>query len=279
MKNFFTKNGIILLTTVTVIAVVLCIFSAASSGTGFVHNAFGVIASPFRAAGGAITGWVNNIGDYFDSLEELQQDNQELRKQVAELERQLRQAKEDSEENARLRALLNLRQQRQDFVFESAAIVGQSSSNWSSALTLNKGTNSDIAVGDCVVNEEGFLVGVVTDAGLNWSTVTTLVDTGSQLGAIVFRTGEVTVAQGDLALMHQGLLKLSFLEGESSLMNGDLIVTSGLGGFYPSDLVIGSVKEIRTDDTGLTRYAILTPQVDLDQLRQVFVITDFQIVD
>lgn len=279
MKNFFTKNGIILLTTVTVIAVVLCIFSAASSGTGFVHNAFGVIASPFRAAGGTITGWVNNIGDYFDSLEELQQDNQELRKQVAELERQLRQAKEDSEENARLRALLNLRQQRQDFVFESAAIVGQSSSNWSSALTLNKGTNSDIAVGDCVVNEEGFLVGVVTDAGLNWSTVTTLVDTGSQLGAIVFRTGEVTVAQGDLALMHQGLLKLSFLEGESSLMNGDLIVTSGLGGFYPSDLVIGAVKEIRTDDTGLTRYAILTPQVDLDQLRQVFVITDFQIVD
>ena len=279
MKNFFTKNGIILLTTVTVIAVVLCIFSAASSGTGFVHNAFGVIASPFRAAGGAITGWVNNIGDYFDSLEELQQDNQELRKQVAELERQLRQAKEDSEENARLRALLNLRQQRQDFVFESAAIVGQSSSNWTSALTLNKGTNSDIAVGDCVVNEEGFLVGVVTDAGLNWSTVTTLVDTGSQLGAIVFRTGEVTVAQGDLALMHQGLLKLSFLEGESSLMNGDLIVTSGLGGFYPSDLVIGAVKEIRTDDTGLTRYAILTPQVDLDQLRQVFVITDFQIVD
>lgn len=279
MKNFFTKNGIILLTTVTVIAVVLCIFSAASSGTGFVHNAFGVIASPFRAAGGAITGWVNNIGDYFDSLEELQQDNQELRKQVAELERQLRQAKEDSEENARLRALLNLRQQRQDFVFESAAIVGQSSSNWSSALTLNKGTNSDIAVGDCVVNEEGFLVGVVTDAGLNWSTVTTLVDTGSQLGAIVFRTGEVTVAQGDLALMHQGLLKLSFLEGESSLMNGDLIVTSGLGGFYPSDLVIGAVKEIRTDDTGLTRYAILTPQVDLDQLRQVFVITDFQVVD
>ena len=279
MKNFFTKNGIILLTPVTVIAVVLCIFSAASSGTGFVHNAFGVIASPFRAAGGAITGWVNNIGDYFDSLEELQQDNQELRKQVAELERQLRQAKEDSEENARLRALLNLRQQRQDFVFESAAIVGQSSSNWSSALTLNKGTNSDIAVGDCVVNEEGFLVGVVTDAGLNWSTVTTLVDTGSQLGAIVFRTGEVTVAQGDLALMHQGLLKLSFLEGESSLMNGDLIVTSGLGGFYPSDLVIGAVKEIRTDDTGLTRYAILTPQVDLDQLRQVFVITDFQIVD
>ena len=279
MKNIFTKNGIILLTAVTVIAVVLCLFSAASSGTGFVHNALGVIASPFRSAAGAVTGWVSDIGDHFDSLEQLQQDNEDLRKQVAELERQLRQAKSDSEENARLRALLNLRQQRQDFVFESAAIVGQSSSNWSSAMTLNKGTGSGVAVGDCVVNEEGFLVGIVTDAGLNWSTVTTLLDTTSQLGALVFRTGEITIAQGDLALMHQGLLKLSFLEDESSLMNGDLIVTSGLGGFYPSDLVIGSVKEIRTDDSGLVRYAILTPQVDLSQLRQVFVITDFQIVD
>jgi rod shape-determining protein MreC len=62
-------------------------------------------------------------------------------------------------------------------------------------------------------------------------------------------------------------------------MNGDLIVTSGLGGYYPSGLVIGSVQEIRTDDTGLTKYAILAPQVDLDQLKQVFVITDFQIVE
>ena len=279
MRNFFTKNGMILLTTLTALAVVLCIVSAASSGTGFVHNALGVIASPFRAAGGAIGGWIHDVGDYFDSLEELQQTNDELRRQVAELERQLRQAKEDSEENARLRALLNLHQQRQDFVFEPADIVGRGSSNWSSTLTLNKGTLNNIAVGDCVVNEEGFLVGVVTESGLNWSTVTTLVDTSSELGARVFRTGEVTVAQGDLSLMNQNLLRLSYLEDASSLMNGDLIVTSGLGGFYPSDLVIGSVKEIRTDDTGLNRYAILAPQVDLSQLRQIFVITDFQVVD
>ena len=279
MRNFFTKNGIILLTTVTVIAVVLCILSAASSGTGFVHNALGVIASPFRAAGGAISGWVSDIGDHFDSLEELRQENEALRKENAELQRQLRQAEEDSKENERLRTAMGLRQQRQDFVFESANVVGESSSNWSSTLTLSKGTNFDIAVGDCVVNEEGFLVGVVTDAGLNWSTVTTILDTGSQLGAIVFRTGEITVAQGDLALMNQGLLRLSYLEDESGLMNGDLIVTSGLGGYYPSDLVIGSVQEIRTDDTGLTKYAILAPQVDLDTLQQVFVITDFQIVD
>ena len=279
MKNFFTKNGMILLTSLTVIALVLCIVSAASSGTGFVHNALGVIASPFRSIGGAIGTWVDDIGQHFDSLEELRLENETLRKQNAELQEQLRKAKEDSEENERLRTAMGLRLQRRDFVSESAKIVGESSSNWSSTLTLSKGTNFDISVGDCVVNEEGFLVGVVTEAGLNWSTVTTLVDTSSQLGALVFRTGEITVAQGDLALMNRDLLRLSYLESESSLMNGDLIVTSGLGGYYPSGLVIGSVQEIRTDDTGLTKYAILAPQVDLDELQQVFVITDFQIVE
>lgn len=279
MKNFFTKNGIILLTVITVLAVALCIFSAASSGTGFVHNALGVIASPFRAAGGAVSGWVGSISDHFESVETLQQENDELRKQVAELEQQLRQTQEDSEENRRLRTLLNLRQQRQDFVFESAKIVAESSSNWASTLTLNKGTSAQVAVGDCVVNEEGFLVGVITDAGLNWSTVTTLLDTDSQLGAKVFRTGEATVAQGDLSLMNSGLLKLSYLADESSAINGDLVVTSGLGGFYPSDLVIGSVDAIYTDDNGLTKYAVLQPKVSLADLTQVFVIVDFQVVD
>lgn len=279
MKNFFTKNGIILLTVITVLAVGLCLFSAASSGTGFVHDALGVIASPFRAAGGAVSGWVNSISDHFDNVDSLQQENDELRKQVAELERQLRQVQEDSEENRRLRTLLNLRQQRQDFIFESAKIVAESSSNWASTLTLNKGTSAQVSIGDCVVNEEGFLVGVVTDAGLNWSTVTTILDTSSQLGAKVFRTGETTVAQGDLSLMNDGLLKLSYLAGESSAINGDLVVTSGLGGFYPSDLVIGSVDAIYTDDNGLTKYAVLQPKVALSQLTQVFVIVDFQIID
>ena len=83
MKNFFTKNGIILLTTLTVIAIVLCIVSAASSGTGFVHNALGVIASPFRAIGGAVSDWVEGVGDRFDSLEELRLENEALRKENA----------------------------------------------------------------------------------------------------------------------------------------------------------------------------------------------------
>ena len=279
MKKFFSNNGILILAAVTLIAVIMCIASAFSGGTGFLHNAAGVIASPFRAAGAAVTRWSDGITDRFSSVEELQKENSDLRRQIASLEQSVRQAQTDSEENARLRSLLDLRQQRRDFVFESAYITERSVSNWASTLTLGKGTSCGIAEGNCVVDSEGYLVGIVTEAGLNWCTVATVLDTDAQIGAKVFRTGETTVAMGDLSLMSRNRLKLNYLEGESSLINGDLVVTSGLGGYYPSGIVIGSVEEILTDDGGLTKYAILTPQVELSELSEVFVITAFDVVD
>lgn len=279
MKKFFSNNGILILAAVTLIAVIMCIASAFSGGTGFLHNAAGVIASPFRAAGAAVTRWTDGITDRFSSVEELQKENSDLRRQIASLEQSVRQAQTDSEENARLRSLLDLRQQRRDFVFESAYITERSVSNWASTLTLGKGTSCGIAEGNCVVDSEGYLVGIVTEAGLNWCTVATVLDTDAQIGAKVFRTGETTVAMGDLSLMSRNRLKLNYLEGESSLINGDLVVTSGLGGYYPSGIVIGSVEEILTDDGGLTKYAILTPQVELSDLSEVFVITAFDVID
>jgi rod shape-determining protein MreC len=279
MKNFFSKNGIWLLAAAVVVTVTLCVLSSLGSGTGFLRNAAGVVTSPFRAAGAAVSDWVGGITDRFQSVEELQKKNHELRLQLAELQEAIRQGKVDSEENARLRNLLNLREQRRDFTFESAHITERSTSNWASTLTLSKGTAQGVAVGNCVVNDEGYLVGIVSEAGLNWCTVNTILDTDSQLGAKAFRTGEVTVAMGDLALMSQNRLKLAYLENDSTLIGGDLILTSGLGGYYPSGLVIGSVEEIKTDDNGLTRYAVVAPQVNLDDLSEVFIITAFEVVE
>ena len=125
----------------------------------------------------------------------------------------------------------------------------------------------------------GNLVGVVTEVGLNWCRLTTILDTGSQLGAMVFRTEETAIAAGDLSLMTEGKLKLSYLPDSSTLIKGDLVVTSGLGGYYPSGLPIGSVEEVRTDDGGLARYAVLTPRCDPDALTDLYIITDFDVVE
>ena len=279
MKRFFSKNGIWLLAGVAIVVVVLCIISAVSSGTPFLRNAAGVIASPFRAAGSAVAGWVGGIGDHFDDVASLQQENDDLRAQVADLEQQLRQAQKAQEENQRLRRLLELQSQRQDLKTVSARVAERSVDNWSSTLTLNQGTGAGIAIGNCAIDEYGDLVGVVTDAGLNWCTVTTVLDTSSAIGAKVFRTEQVAVAQGQLSLMGQGQLSLTYLENAGDLISGDLVVTSGLGGYYPAGLTIGTVEELRTGADGLTQYAVVTPKAAVTSLTQVFLITDFDVVE
>ena len=72
---------------------------------------------------------------------------------------------------------------------------------------------------------------------------------------------------------------LSYLSGDSGLISGDYVLTSGLGGFYPGALAIGTVDSVQTDDDGLARYAVITPLAQLDELTQVFIIKDFDIVD
>ena len=277
MKNFFNKTGIWILAAAVVIVVTLSILSA--TGTGIINNIAGAIASPFRSAGAAIGNWFGSIADKFDDLEALQKENEELRNRVAQLEDANRHAFTDSQENQRLRSLLNLRQQRRDFTFESAKVTQYENSNWASTLTLNRGTSCGVAVNNCVVNETGALVGVVTEVGLNWCTVATVLDTQAQFGVTVFRTGEAAVAMGDLSLMHQGKLKLNYLSGTNPPAGGDLVLTSGLGGYYPSGLVIGTVEDVRTDDSGLTQYAVLQPNVTPAELVEVFIITSFDIVD
>ena len=125
---------------------------------------------------------------------------------------------------------------------------------------------------DCVVSAEGDLVGVVSAVGYNWCTVLTVIDTDTELGARVFRTQEVAVAEGDLALMGEGKLKLSYLSADAQLLSGD-------GGFYPGGLVIGTVESVRTGDDGLAQYAVLAPAARLGELSEVFIIKDFDIVD
>ena len=279
MRRLFTKYGLTVLTLAAVIALLLAGMSLVSSSSAVLPNLAGIIAAPFRAAGTAVSNTVGGWRDYFTEYDRLEEENTQLRRQLAEMEAAVRQAEYDRDENRRLRELLDLRRQRRDLFFESALIVGSDYSNWASMITVNKGTAQDVAVGDCVIDEFGNLVGVVTEAGLTWSTVRTVLDSDTSIGALVFRSSTSAVAQGDFSLMGDGRLKLGYLGTDPDVMTGDLVVTSGLGGYYPAQLVIGYVEEVGTDDNGLAQYALIRPEARLDTLKQVFIITDFTIVD
>ena len=280
MKNFLKEHGLWVLFAAAVIAVALAVMSVLSYTSSPLVNAVNIVAAPFRAAYTAVAGWFNDKQNYYRDTTALEEENAALRRQLAEMEDAIRQAQADSAENARLRELLNLREQRRDITgnLEAALITEHTVSNWTSALTLNKGSQHGVEAGDCVIDETGALVGVISEVGINWSRLLTLADTDTALGAQVFRTGELGLAQGNFSLMEENRLRLDYLPANCQLLSGDLVVTSGLGGFYPSGLVIGSVEEVRPDDSGAASYAILKPKVDFDQLAEVFIIKSFDIV-
>ena len=279
MKRPSNHFIIMLLSLAAAIAVLLCIMTDFSTTSAALPNLAGIITAPFRSASANLSESVQRWTDYFAGFDALEEENRQLKRQIAKMEETVRQAQADREENVRLREVAELREQRRDLHLESARVLVQDASNWYSLLTINKGTAHDVVVGDCVVTEEGYLLGVVTEAGLNWSTVRTILDSETSIGAMVFRSGGSVLAQGDFALMGEGRLRLGYLGADPDVVAGDLILTSGLGGYYPSQLVIGYVEEIRASDNGLSQYAVLRPEAELEGLIQVFVVTGFDIVD
>ena len=277
MKQFLQKHGLWVLFAAAVISVALALMSVFSYTSSPLANVANVIASPFRSAYTGIADWFNDKQNYYRDTTALEEENAALKKQLAEMEAAIRQAEKDSAENERLKQLLGLQAQRPDLTsdLQAAMITEHTVTNWTSSLTIDKGTNPGLEVNDCVISETGALVGLISEVGTNWATILTLVDTDTSLGAQVFRTGDLGLAQGNFSLMGEKRLRLEYLPADCSLLGGDLVVTSGLGGFYPAGLVIGSVAEVQVDDSGATSYAVLSPAVDFDELTEVFVIRSF----
>ena len=150
MKKFFSRHGMLILALAALIAVALSVLSYVSSTSTVLHNAAGVAASPFRAAAEGVRRWVEDKQRYYQDYNDLLAENQALREEVAELRANARQAESDREENALLRELIGLREQRRDFEFESAKVLERGANNWTRTLTLNRGTAHGVAVNNVV---------------------------------------------------------------------------------------------------------------------------------
>lgn len=277
MKNFLKNNGLWVLFAAAVISVALALVSVFSNTSSPMTNLVNTIASPFRTAYTAVAEWFIDKQNYYRDNTAMEEEIAQLRREIAQMEADVRQGRKHSEENQRLRELLGLQEKRPDLTSDIvlADVTEHAVTNWAATLTISQGTADGLEVGDCVMDETGAIVGTISEVGLDWATIMTLVDTETSLGAQVFRTGDLGVAQGNFSLMGENRLRLDYLPADCDLLGGDLVVTSGLGGFYPAGLVIGSVEELQMDDSGASSYAILAPAVEFSELQQVVVLRSF----
>jgi len=274
MKKFLRNNGVLIVIAAVLLAAVLGI------GASFLeHNpltgVINAIGAPFRALSTAVTNWTADRYDRAFRYDQLVEENDRLRRQVAELQESARKGEDALREVEQLRDLLGLANERPELVYVDAAVSSRSSTNWGSDLTLNKGTSDDVSLDDCVIDQYGNLVGVVTEVGPNWALVTTVLNPKTELGGRIARIDSNAILEGDFTLMKQGELRLSYIPSDAKLIAGDQVVTSGLGGIYPAGLFVGTVRSLHTEANGMDRYAIVEPAADVDGVRYVYIITDY----
>lgn len=280
MKDYLRKNGIKV--AIIVIAVALLIGLGSFTRNGRIslgQNLTGIASSPLKKVMSSTVNVFNTVYGYLYEYDSLLAENESLRSQLADAQKSARDGIEASEENERLRELLNLRNKYTSFDLESTKVVLWSSSNWSSSFTISKGSSSGIELGDAVITEYGALVGQVTELGTTWATVSTLIDVDMSVGGFIGESGTSGMVVGDYAMMKNGNAKVTYLADGAQIFNGDEVLTSGSGGAFPQGLVIGRVISVQTEAGGQIEYGIVEPQCDLDSLVQVFVVKDFEVVE
>jgi len=274
VKNAFHSTGFKIL--IAVIAVMLCLMLyTAGSGGSVTAKLFGFATTPMQRVSTLVTRNAAAAAPVTQSKEDLAAENKELKKQVEDLRKKLVNYYSYQQENAQLRKFLKLKEENPDFQLVSASVVGRDPNDLFGQFTIDQGTRSGIAVNDPVVTEGG-VAGWVSSVNSSFAKVTTILSPDTKISAVDKVCRDTGVTGCDVKLADRGMLRLGYLSSGTAVKAGDLIVTNGIGGIYPRNLVIGTAKSVHSSQYDVSLYAEVTPAVDVKSVQDVMVITSFQ---
>ena len=273
-KNFWTARLKTILIVAVVLAVIVAVILGITSGASFGEIVVGTILSPIRTGIAAIDRQAERYYNSVFGYEALKAENAELQKKILAMEEDVRTAEQYQRENEQLKTLLGLSEEHEDYSFVSAYIISWDSSDYKSAFTIGKGTNSGLEEGMCAVTENGQVVGLITKVGVNWATITTIMDSSLEISASIASSGYTGVVQGTYLPDGSSILRMNYLLTDAIIKNDDQVVTTG-STLYPRGLLLGYITNASQDETGVAKYATLNPSCDLDNLEQIFIITEY----
>ncbi|MDY2820088.1 MAG: rod shape-determining protein MreC [Hominisplanchenecus sp.] len=258
---------------ITILCAVLIVLSFTTDMmSGPLRYVTGVI-TPIQSGMNAIGTWISEKGDYLFNTTDLRSENAELKKKVEELTAENTSLLQNQDEFERLKDLLELKEEYEDYPTVAARIIAKDSGNWFNVFTINKGSNDGIKVDMNVIASSG-LVGIVTSVGPNWATVRAIIDDYSNVSSEITSTSDNCIIAGNLKLIDEGKISLVKLtDADDKVTVGDKVVTSEISNRFLPGILIGYVSEIETDSNNLTKSGSITPVVDFRHLHEVLVIT------
>ena len=272
-KNQFSLASKYWLLILAIICIILMGLSGfADTGKGPLAWVAGYTVVPMQKGINRVGMWISDVSDNFATLQEVREENKQLKEKVAELTIENNQLQQNSAELERLQELFKMHQDTADYPKVGANVSASENSNWFSRFTIDKGSNDGIEVDMNVLSGAG-LVGIVTEVGPNYSIVSSIID-DKNVSAMMLETFDKCIVSGDLKLIGEGVVKFEQLaNNENEVKVGTQVVTSNISDKYLQGLLIGYVSEVTVDANNLTRSGYIIPATDFHELNEVLVIT------
>ena len=256
---------------ITIVILILLVFlsNVESGKLPYFEQITGKIINPIQKAFTDLSNKISGNDSYFQNMDILRLENEELKQKNSELETELRELEKLKADNETLQAYMNLTQKYQEFQTVPAYIISKDVSNFSSNIIINVGTNDGITENMTVIADKG-LVGHIISVTKNTAKVQVIIDSASTVSCKITTTDESLICKGTLD--NDQILRATYIPPSAELIQGDNVSTSGVGGIYPRGIHIGTVKQIVTTSNIIDRYAIIEPAVDFAKLSNVLVI-------
>lgn len=258
----------------TLSMLLLAVAALALSRVGAAAPLQSVFGHLFSPAEGAVHAVFAPVGDFIanaGSYGQLRQDNRDLRAQNERLQTSLTQLQEQQAQQTQNTALQQSAQLFPNADFVQANVIARGPGNIHDTVELDKGSSDGIQSGMVVVGKGGALLGTVYQANGGSSWVRLITDPDSDVNAVDQQSRTTAIISG--ALQHR--LQMQFVQVNQDVQAGDTVITSGLGGNYPKDLLIGRVSKVTGGSNDLFKTISVNPAVQPDTLEGVLVMTSF----
>ena len=269
MKEIFKTKSFKTLIITLIILIMLSGFSAVFD-TNIISSSVGFLTVGMQRVSAAVTG--NNTEKSYD---ELLYENQQLKKELSNLRTQLSDYMDVKEENARLWKYYDLKKKNDKYNFVPVSVIRRDASADFYSFTVDRGSNENISVNDPVVSENG-LVGYVKEVSVTYCIVTTILSPDLSAGAKDVISKDTGIITGDAEYSDKNLVTMKKLAENNKIKVGDQISTTGIGGMFPENVSVGTVKELKYDDFDTSLYAVIEPYEDIQNVTDVVIVTSFE---
>ena len=269
MKDFLQSPKIKIFLSVLLVLIMLAVFTR-NVENNFVSTTLNTLTYGLSKVTAAATA----DHDSNKSYDELKAENEVLTTANRELRARLVDYYNVKEENTRLWMFYDLKKEHEDYQLIHATVLRRDTNDEFGSFTNDKGTASQISVGDPVMGENG-LIGWISEADAYTAKVITILSPQTSIGAIDNATNDTGIITGSAKYADDNRTTFSKLNSENKVEEGDIITSSGASGIYPKGIPLGEVIEIGYDTYDTSYYAVIEPYDDIKKVLDVAVVTDF----